>query len=75
MCTEGKKLSSHQATLLRHFDIKMARSTLSLSAALLGKENPEFKEFETAGEDGSSGESDGEMAFDDGLPASMMLPA
>lgn len=75
VCKEGAKLTAHQAGLLRHLQIKMATSTVRLSAALLGQNDPEFHVVEAAGsEDDEDSDSDAAAAFDDGLPDSMMLP-
>jgi Insertion domain in 60S ribosomal protein L10P len=79
VCTEGKPLSTKQAAILRHFDIKMATFRLKLKAMVHGKdhESAKFKvmDEEESDEDVMEGEDQEVGTFDDGLPASMMMPA
>ena len=81
MCTEGRALSTQQAAVLRHFDIKMAMFRLKLKAVVHGKEE-DTAQFKVLDEEESEDEApelegmDGDVSmFDDGLPDSMMMPA
>lgn len=80
ICTEGKPLATQQATLLRHFDIKMAAFRLKLKAVVHGKDedSASFKVLDEDESDDEAPEVEEEGAFGmfhDGLPASMMMPA
>lgn len=75
VCREGKRLNPHQATLLRHLDIKMAAFKLKLRAAI--DKDGNFWDYEDGFSDADEDlQEDGAVdPFDDGLPDSMMLPA
>lgn len=78
LCEEGKALTPNQAALLRHFQIKMATFRLKLKAQLTGKDEDtaKFEELDD-GESDLEGDDalDEDVMFEDGIPASMMLPA
>ena len=76
VCREGKRLGPHQATLLRHLDIKMAVFRLKLRAGL--DKDGNFWEYDDGFSEEDEDEAAGGLAsdpFDDGLPDSVMLPA
>jgi hypothetical protein len=77
VCEEGKPLTSNQAALLRHFNVKMATFRMKLKARVVGR-NDDGAQFQVLDEDESDEEPVGGMwaegGFNDGLPASMMLP-
>lgn len=74
VCKAGAPLTSHQAALLRHFEIKMA----VFRVRLVGVWRAESGAYEALGEDDESdddedGDAGDALEIDDGLPASMML--
>jgi mRNA turnover protein 4 len=80
VCREGKTLDANAAALLRVFEIKMATFRFELVAAW-SADGDKYESLADGdgddsgdGEGGGGGSGDG-FGFDDGLDASMMLPA
>jgi hypothetical protein len=75
VCTQGRRLTSHQAALLRHLQIKMAVFRLGLRASVTGdRDAPKYDEICLDDSDDEDEDAMSDVEFADGLPTSMMLP-